>query len=55
MEKSLRTSLEISGGDFSVFFTRPLCAALIFASVAILVLSTLRLSTVKAIKAAEST
>jgi putative tricarboxylic transport membrane protein len=54
MEKSLRTSLEISGGDFSVFLTRPLSATLIFASVAILVLSTLRISTVKAIKAAES-
>ena len=24
MEKSLRTSLEMSGGDFSIFFTRPL-------------------------------
>jgi putative tricarboxylic transport membrane protein len=54
MEKSLRTSLEISGGDFSIFVTRPLCAGLIFASAAILVLSTLRLSTVKAIKAQES-
>jgi putative tricarboxylic transport membrane protein len=54
MEKSLRTSLEISGGDFSIFLTRPLSAALIFASVAILVVSTLRLATVRAIKASES-
>src|SRR5690606_10051336 len=54
MEKSLRTSLAISGGDFSVFFTRPLSATLIFASAVILVVSTLRISTVKAIKAAES-
>jgi putative tricarboxylic transport membrane protein len=54
MEKSLRTTLEISGGDFSVFLTRPLCAALMLASAAVLVLSTLRISTVRAIKAAES-
>ena len=25
LEKSLRTSLEMSAGDFSIFFTRPLC------------------------------
>jgi putative tricarboxylic transport membrane protein len=54
MEKSLRTSLEMSGGDFGIFVTRPLCAALIFASAAVLVFSTLRLSAVKAIKSAES-
>ena len=26
MEKSLRTSLEMSGGDFSIFFDRPLAS-----------------------------
>src|SRR5262247_3214962 len=29
LEKSLRTSLEMSAGDFSIFFTRPLCLALL--------------------------
>ena len=29
LEKSLRTSLEMSGGDFSIFYTRPLCLGLL--------------------------
>ena len=29
IEKSLRTSLEMSAGDFSIFFTRPLCLGLL--------------------------
>ena len=29
LEKSLRTSLEMSAGDFSIFFTRPLCLTLL--------------------------
>ena len=29
IEKSLRTSLEMSGGDFSIFYTRPLCLGLL--------------------------
>jgi putative tricarboxylic transport membrane protein len=43
IEKSLRTSLEMSGGDFSIFFTRPLCLALMLIAVAVLVVSVLRL------------
>jgi len=44
IEKSLRTSLEMSGGDFSIFFTRPLCAALLLIAVAVLVGSMLQLA-----------
>ena len=29
LEKSLRTSLEMSAGDFSIFYTRPLCLGLL--------------------------
>ena len=36
IEKSLRTSLEMSGGDFSIFFTRPLCLGLLLLAVAVL-------------------
>ena len=50
MEKSLRTSLEMSGGDFSIFVTRPLSAVLLLLAVAVLAVSTLQLRTVKALK-----
>ena len=43
IEKSLRTSLEMSGGDFSIFYTRPLCLGLLLVAVAVLVGSLLRL------------
>jgi putative tricarboxylic transport membrane protein len=43
LEKSLRTSLEMSGGDFSIFYTRPLCLGLLLLAVAVLVGSLLRL------------
>jgi putative tricarboxylic transport membrane protein len=43
IEKSLRTSLEMSGGDFSIFFTRPLCLGLLVVAAAVLVASMLRL------------
>jgi putative tricarboxylic transport membrane protein len=43
IEKSLRTSLEMSGGDFSIFYTRPLCAALLVLALAVLIGSMLRL------------
>ena len=43
LEKSLRTSLEMSGGDFSIFVTRPLCLALLLASGAVLLISALKL------------
>jgi putative tricarboxylic transport membrane protein len=44
LEKSLRTSLEMSGGDFSIFYTRPLCLGLLVIAVAVLVGSALRLA-----------
>jgi putative tricarboxylic transport membrane protein len=40
MEKALRQSLEMSGGDLSVFFTRPLTATLLVIAVIILVVNT---------------
>ena len=44
LEKSLRTSLEMSAGDYSIFFTRPIALGLIIASIAILVISALHLT-----------
>ena len=44
MEKSLRTSLEMSAGSYAIFFTRPLCLGLLFVAAAILVVSALRLA-----------
>ena len=38
MEKSLRTSLELSGGDFSIFVTRPLSATLLAIAVFLVIL-----------------
>jgi putative tricarboxylic transport membrane protein len=40
MEQSLRQSLEISGGDFSIFFTRFLALTLILVAVAFVLLAT---------------
>ena len=54
MEKSLRTSLEMSGGDFTIFATRPISATLLLLAVLVIIVSTLRFSTLKAIKEAES-
>jgi putative tricarboxylic transport membrane protein len=42
-EKSLRTSLEMSAGDFFIFYTRRLCLGLLAVAVAVLVASLLRL------------
>ena len=39
IERSLRTSLEMSGGDFSIFFTRPLCLSLLAVAFIALVVS----------------
>jgi putative tricarboxylic transport membrane protein len=44
MERSLRTSLEMSAGDFSIFLTRPLCLGLLIVALLILVSSALRLA-----------
>lgn len=41
IEKSMRTSLEMSAGDFSIFITRPLCASLLALAVAILAFAAL--------------
>ncbi|MBM3358361.1 MAG: tripartite tricarboxylate transporter permease [Betaproteobacteria bacterium] len=43
IEKSMRTSLEMSGGDFSIFATRPLCVTLLVAAVVVLAAAALRL------------
>src|SRR5215216_1881119 len=39
LEKSLRTSLEMSAGDFSIFYTRPLCLALLVLAAVVLAAS----------------
>jgi putative tricarboxylic transport membrane protein len=44
LERSLRTSLEMSAGEYAIFFTRPLCLALLIASAAVLVVAALRLA-----------
>jgi putative tricarboxylic transport membrane protein len=44
LEKSLRTSLEMSGGDFSTFLTRPISAGLLGLAALILIVSALRLA-----------
>jgi putative tricarboxylic transport membrane protein len=54
IEKNLRTSLEMSAGDFSIFFTRPLCVALLAVAALILVASALRLAPTEVRAAAET-
>jgi putative tricarboxylic transport membrane protein len=44
LERSLRTSLEMSAGEYSIFFTRPLCLGLLIASAAVLVGAALKLA-----------
>ncbi|MGD9806027.1 MAG: tripartite tricarboxylate transporter permease [Hyphomicrobiaceae bacterium] len=44
LEKSLRTSLEMSAGDFSIFFTRPITVVLLVMSVVVLLISALNLA-----------
>jgi putative tricarboxylic transport membrane protein len=44
LEKSLRTSLEMSAGDFSIFVTRPIAAGMLAISVVILIVSALKLA-----------
>jgi len=44
IEKSLRTSLEMSGGDFTIFVTRPLCLGLLIAAAAVLAGAALKLA-----------
>ena len=42
MERGLRQSLEISRGDFSIFFTRPLSATLLGIAAIVIITSTFR-------------
>jgi putative tricarboxylic transport membrane protein len=44
IEGSLRTSLEMSAGDFSIFVTRPICLGLLVVAGAILTISALKLA-----------
>ncbi len=44
IEKSLRTSLEMSAGDYSIFLTRPLCLGLLVAAAAVLAGAALQLA-----------
>lgn len=53
MEKSLRTSLEMSGGDFSIFLTRPISATLLIGAALIIAVSTLRIGALKSMRAAD--
>jgi putative tricarboxylic transport membrane protein len=54
MEKSLRTSLEMSGGDFGIFLTRPISITLLVLAALIVAVSTLRLAALKAMRSAET-
>lgn len=53
MEKSLRTTLEISAGDFSIFLERPLALGLLLAAAAALALGALKLRAAAPLRAAE--
>jgi putative tricarboxylic transport membrane protein len=44
LEKSMRTSLEMSAGDFSIFATRPLCLGLLIASALVIAGALLKLA-----------
>jgi putative tricarboxylic transport membrane protein len=44
LEKSLRTSLEMSAGDFTIFLTRPITLTLLILSVIVLAISALNLA-----------
>jgi putative tricarboxylic transport membrane protein len=50
MEKSLRTSLEMSGGDFGIFVTRPISAGLLAFAAVVLLISTLRIAALKSVR-----
>jgi putative tricarboxylic transport membrane protein len=53
MERSLRTSLEMSGGEFAIFVTRPLSLTLLVLAGLILVTATLRFAPLRAMREAE--
>jgi putative tricarboxylic transport membrane protein len=53
MERSLRTTLEISGGDFGVFLGRPIALTLLALAAAVLVFGMLRLKAVEPLRSVE--
>ena len=53
MEKSMRTALEMSGGDFAIFVDRPLCLFLLVVAALVLASSALRLPP-RAVREAEA-
>jgi putative tricarboxylic transport membrane protein len=54
MEKSLRTSLEISGGDFGIFVARPISAALLACAALIIAVSAFKIAALKSIRGGTS-
>ena len=54
MEKSLRTSLEMSAGDFSIFLTRPISATLMGCAALIITVAAVNIAALKSIRTAES-
>ena len=44
LEKSLRTSLEMSAGDFSIFLSRPIALVLLIIAAIILIVAALNLA-----------
>ena len=54
MEKSLRTSLEMSAGDFSIFLTRPISATLLVCAALVIAVSAFQIAALKSIRTAES-
>jgi putative tricarboxylic transport membrane protein len=54
MEKSLRTSLEMSAGDFTIFLTRPISATLLACAVLIIIVSTFKIAALKTLRTADT-
>jgi putative tricarboxylic transport membrane protein len=52
MERALRQSLEMSEGDFSIFFTRPISGTLLAVAVIVIVISTFQ--AFRAVRGADS-
>jgi putative tricarboxylic transport membrane protein len=52
MERGLRQSLEMSRGDFTILFTRPISATLLVISAIVIITSTFR--AVSAVRGADS-
>ena len=50
MEKSLRTSLEMSAGDFGIFLTRPISATLLVCALLIVIVAGFRIAALNAVR-----